>query len=70
MRLLMIKLFTTGMHEHHLYAEESMRMHRDTLHNGGTPQQTGMRRSAAVVIFAFFAHKKYSHSFIKLRLNH
>ncbi len=23
-----------------------------------------------VVIFVFFAHKKYSHSFVKLRLNH
>ncbi len=23
-----------------------------------------------VIIFVFFAHKKYSHSFIKLRLNH
>ncbi len=39
-----------------------------TLHNGGGCDEEELLNK--VVIFVFFAHKKYSHSFVKLRLNH
>ncbi len=44
-------------------------MRRDTRHNGGKPPQTGWGEEELlnkVVIFVFFAHKKYSHSFKNL----
>ncbi len=43
-----------------------------SLHNGGAPQYKGWGGEESlnkVIIFVFFAHKKYSRSFIKLQLN-
>ncbi len=45
----------------------------DTLQNGATEtcrRHGGYKLLNKVVIFVFFAYKKYSHSFEKLRLNH
>ncbi len=56
-----------------LHAEESIRLHHDTLHNGSMLRQTGYRGEELlnkVVIFVFFVHKKYYCTFVKLQMNH
>ncbi len=42
----------------------------DTQQNGAISWRRGDKLLNKVVIFVFFAHKKYSRSFVKLRLNH
>ncbi len=42
----------------------------DTPHNGAIGWRRGDELLNKVVIFVFFAHKKYSRSYVKLRLNH
>ncbi len=53
-----------------LYAEESTCMCRDTLCSGGRRNSGGEELLNKVIIFVFFAHKKYSRRFVKLWLSH
>ncbi len=53
----------------YLRAEESMCVCRGTLDNGGG-QSWERKKLLNKVIFVFFVHKKYSRSFVQLRLNH
>ncbi len=53
-----------------LQAEEGTHMHRGTLVNGTETDIEENKSLNKVSIFVFFAHKKYSHSFIKLQMNH
>ncbi len=45
-------------------------MRRGTVCERMSNSDTGEKKILNKVIFVFFAHKKYSRSFIKLRLNH
>ncbi len=47
-------------------------MKRKQVHNGGAPLQIGWGGEELlnkVIIFVFFAHKKYSRSFVKIQVN-